>query len=63
MRVWDVAPRLLCRAHLLGEHREIHAVFAVIARGSEGYSRHPGPDAGWGSFPPSPSVTPTSRPR
>ena len=41
MRVWDVSPRLLCRAHLLGEHREIHAVHAVIARGSEGYSRHP----------------------
>jgi len=41
MRVWDVAPRLLCPAHLLGEHREIHAVFAVIAHGSEGYSRHP----------------------
>lgn len=41
MRVWDVVPPLLCRAHLLGEHREIHAVFAVITRGSEGYSRHP----------------------
>ena len=41
MRVWDVSPRVLCRAHLLGEHREIHAVYAVIARGSEGYSRHP----------------------
>ena len=41
MRVWDVSPRVLCRAHLLGEHREIHAVYAVIARGNEGYSRHP----------------------
>ena len=40
MRVWDVSPRVLCRAHLLGEHREIHAVHAVIVRGSEGYSRH-----------------------
>jgi len=41
MRVWDVSPRILCRAHLLGEHREIHAVHAVISRGSAGYSRHP----------------------
>ncbi|GAC1486694.1 MAG: pyrimidine dimer DNA glycosylase/endonuclease V [Candidatus Limnocylindrales bacterium] len=41
MRVWDVSPRILCRAHLLGEHREIHAVYAVLSRGSAGYSRHP----------------------
>jgi len=41
MRVWDVDPALLCRAHLLGEHRELHAVFSVIANGREGYSRHP----------------------
>lgn len=41
MRVWDLPPRLLCRAHLLGEHREIHAVRTVIARGTPGYARHP----------------------
>lgn len=41
MRIWDVAPRTLCDAHLLGEHREGHAVFAVIAGGREGYRRHP----------------------
>ena len=41
MRIWDVAPRTLCRSHLLGEHRESHAVFAVIARGSAGYREHP----------------------
>lgn len=41
MRIWDVAPRTLCRSHLLGEHREGHAVFAVIARGSAGYREHP----------------------
>lgn len=41
MRVWDVPPRVLCRAHLLGEHREIHAVRAVIGRGTAGYARHP----------------------
>ena len=41
MRIWDVAPRTLCRAHLLGEHRESHAVFAVITRGTRGYRDHP----------------------
>ena len=35
------SPRLLCRAHLLGEHREIHAVRAVIAGGRTAYARHP----------------------
>lgn len=24
MRMWNVAPALLCRQHLLGEHRELH---------------------------------------
>lgn len=41
MRIWDVPPRTLCDAHLLGEHREGHAVFAVIARGRAGYRKHP----------------------
>lgn len=41
MRVWDLAPRLLCRQHLLGEHRELHAIWNVIAHGRKGYSRHP----------------------
>lgn len=41
MRVWDVAPALLCRAHLLGEHREVHAVWNVLTLGKTGYSRHP----------------------
>lgn len=41
MRVWDVSPSRLCRQHLLGEHREIHAVWNVITLGREGYSRHP----------------------
>lgn len=40
MRVWDVPPSILCRQHLLGEHREIHAIFSVIANGKKGYSRH-----------------------
>lgn len=41
MRVWDVSPRMLCRQHLLGEHREIHAILSVLTNGKEGYSHHP----------------------
>lgn len=41
MRVWDVDPELLCSRHLLGEHNEIHAVWAVITENLKGYSHHP----------------------
>lgn len=41
MRVWDIEPELLCRKHLLGEHREIHAIWSVLVNGRTGYSRHP----------------------
>ncbi|HLP46574.1 MAG TPA: pyrimidine dimer DNA glycosylase/endonuclease V, partial [Candidatus Kapabacteria bacterium] len=41
MRIWDVNPGYLNRQSLLAEHREIHAIFAVITRGKKGYSRHP----------------------
>lgn len=41
MRVWDVAPEKLCRNHLLGEHREIHAIWSVLTNNKRGYSRHP----------------------
>lgn len=41
MRIWDVDPARLCRAHLLGEHRELHAVWAVLTQGKAGYARHP----------------------
>jgi len=41
MRVWDVDPKILCRNHLLGEHREIHAIWSVIVNGRSGYARHP----------------------
>ena len=41
MRVWDISPRRLCRAHLLGEHREIHAIWSIIVNGKRGYSSHP----------------------
>lgn len=41
MRVWDVDPQKLCRKHLLGEHREIHAVFTVLNEDRSGYRNHP----------------------
>lgn len=41
MRIWDIAPERLCRQHLLGEHRELHAIWNILTRGRKGYSRHP----------------------
>jgi len=41
MRIWDIAPKRLCRNHLLGEHRELHAVWSVLTGNKKGYSRHP----------------------
>ncbi len=41
MRIWDVDPALLCRAHLLGEHRELHAAWNVITLDRAGYRAHP----------------------
>lgn len=43
MRVWDVSPSLLCRQHLLGEHRELHGLWNILTKhgGSGGYSNHP----------------------
>src|SRR6516225_12082778 len=41
MRIWDVDPALLCRQHLLGEHRELHAVWTILTTDSAGYRRHP----------------------
>ncbi|HWI40646.1 MAG TPA: pyrimidine dimer DNA glycosylase/endonuclease V, partial [Verrucomicrobiae bacterium] len=41
MRVWDLPPHLLCRSHLLGEHREIHAVWSILTSGRSGYRKHP----------------------
>ena len=41
MRIWDVPPRLLCRQHLLGEHRELHGLWNIVSQGKRGYSRHP----------------------
>ena len=41
MRIWDLEARTLCDRHLLGEHRELHAVWAVLTEGKRGYSNHP----------------------
>lgn len=32
---------MLCRPHLLGEHRELHAIWTVLTERRTGYSRHP----------------------
>jgi len=52
MRIWDIKPNRLCRQHLLGEHRELHGIWNIIAvregknegkngKRKIGYSRHP----------------------
>jgi hypothetical protein len=43
MRVWDIAPKYLCRKHLLGEHRELHGLWNILTKhgGKGGYSQHP----------------------
>ncbi len=43
MRVWDVSPSVLCRKHLLAEHRELHGLWNILTKhgGKGGYSRHP----------------------
>jgi hypothetical protein len=41
MRIWDLEPACLCRSHLLGEHRELHAVWAILTQDKRGYRHHP----------------------
>jgi sugar lactone lactonase YvrE len=41
MRIWDVPPSLLCRQHLLGEHRELHGLWRIITEDRQGYAKHP----------------------
>jgi hypothetical protein len=41
MRIWDLPPAILCRQHLLGEHRELHAIWVIITQGKHGYAHHP----------------------
>lgn len=41
MRIWDVPPSILCRQHLLGEHRELHGLWNILTQGKVGYAKHP----------------------
>lgn len=41
MRIWDIPPEKLCRNHLLGEHRELHAIWSILTQKKKGYSGHP----------------------
>jgi hypothetical protein len=41
VRIWDVPPEILCRQHLLGEHRELHALWTIFTTGRKGYANHP----------------------
>jgi len=41
MRIWDLPPETLCRRHLLGEHRELHAIWSILTTGKKGYAHHP----------------------
>ena len=41
MRIWDIDPSRLCRNHLLGEHRELHAMWSIITSNKSGYASHP----------------------
>jgi hypothetical protein len=41
IRIWDLDPAVLCDRHLLGEHRELHAIWSILTTGKRGYARHP----------------------
>ena len=41
MRIWDLPPECLCRQHLLGEHRELHALWSILTQGKPGFANHP----------------------
>ncbi len=41
MRIWDIEPEKLCRQHLLGEHRELHAIWSILTEDKRGYRNHP----------------------
>lgn len=41
MRIWDIGPAQLCRKHLLGEHRELHALWSILQHDKRGYRNHP----------------------
>jgi len=41
VRIWDISPGYLNRQSLLGEHRELHGIVAIIRDNKKGYSKHP----------------------
>ena len=41
MRIWDIPIDKLCDNHLLGEHRELHAIWSILTNNKKGYSYHP----------------------
>ena len=41
MRIWDLPPEILCRQHLLGEHRELHGLWNILTLDKKGYREHP----------------------
>jgi hypothetical protein len=41
LRIWDIEPERLCRQHLLGEHRELHALWVILTKNKKGFARHP----------------------
>ena len=42
MRIWDLYPAVLCNQHLLGEHRELHAIWVYLTTDKGGsYRKHP----------------------
>ncbi len=41
MRIWDIPVSNLCRKHLLGEHRELHAIWSILTKNKVGYKNHP----------------------
>lgn len=41
MRIWDIPVKNLCKNHLLGEHRELHAIWNILTKNKKGYSKHP----------------------
>lgn len=41
MRIWDIPVEKLCRQHLLGEHRELHAIWSILTGNKQGYKHHP----------------------
>ena len=41
MRIWDLPASQLCLKHLLAEHKELHAIWAMLIKGKLGARAHP----------------------